>query len=54
MPGFLVRLLITAGGLALASWLLSGIQIQGYGTLLLAAFLLGIVNAGGIGVTDTG
>ena len=45
MPGFLVRLLITAGGLALASWLLSGIQIQGYGTLLLAAFLLGIVNA---------
>lgn len=45
MAGFLVRLLISAAGLGLASYLVPGIEIQGTGTLLGAAFLLGIVNA---------
>jgi len=38
-------MLITAAGLWLASLLVSGIDIASGGTLLLAAFLLGIVNA---------
>lgn len=45
MPGFIVRLLISALGLWLAQALLSGIQIEGTGTLLLAALLLGVANA---------
>lgn len=45
MPGLLLRLLICALGLWLASALLPGIHISGAGTLLLAALLLGIVNA---------
>ena len=45
MPGLLLRLLICALGLWLASALLPGIHISGTGTLLLAALLLGIVNA---------
>jgi putative membrane protein len=45
MPGFIVRTLITAAGLAIAAWLIPGIVIEGFGTLLLAALLLGIVNA---------
>ena len=35
MPGFLIRLLIAAPGLWLASVLVPGIQIEGVGTLLL-------------------
>jgi putative membrane protein len=38
-------MLITAAGLWLASALLSGVVIDGIGTLLLAALLLGLVNA---------
>ena len=45
MPGFLVRLLISALGLWLARALVPGVEIHGVGTLLIAAFLLGFVNA---------
>ena len=38
-------MLITAAGLALAAYLVPGIQLAGTGTLLVAALLLGIVNA---------
>jgi putative membrane protein len=45
MPGLIVRAAITALGLWLASRLVPGFHIEGTGTLILAAFLLGIVNA---------
>ncbi len=45
MPGFVLRLLVTALGLWLASAIVPGIVIDDMGTLLLAAVLLGIVNA---------
>jgi putative membrane protein len=45
MPGFFVRLLIAALGLWLADALLDGVSITGTLTLLLAALLLGFVNA---------
>jgi putative membrane protein len=45
MTGFLIRLGITALGLWLASAVVSGVHIGGAGTLVLAAFLLGFVNA---------
>lgn len=45
MAGLLLRLLIGALGLWLASVLVPGIEIQGVGTLLLAALLLGVTNA---------
>lgn len=45
MVGFVLRTLICALGLWLASTLLSGIAIQGGPSLLLAAALLGVVNA---------
>jgi putative membrane protein len=45
VPGFLVRWAITALGLWIASALVSGLVIRGTGTLLLAALLLGFVNA---------
>lgn len=45
MKGILIRLLVSALGLWLASIVVPGIHIQGGGTLILAAFLLGIVNA---------
>jgi putative membrane protein len=45
MPGFVIRLLVIAAGLALAAWLVPGITVAGPGTLLLAALLIGIVNA---------
>src|SRR3990172_4019307 len=45
MTGFLLRLLIGALGLWLASELVPGIEVQGAWTLLGAALLLGIVNA---------
>jgi putative membrane protein len=43
--GFLLRVLITALGLWLASQWVSGVRIHGVGTLALAALLLGVVNA---------
>jgi putative membrane protein len=45
MQGILVRTLINALGLALAAWLLPGIAIRGPGVLILAALLMGAVNA---------
>lgn len=45
MSGILLRTLITALGLWLADTLLAGIYIATPGTLLLAAILLGLVNA---------
>ena len=45
MAGFLLRLLVVALGLWLASELVPGIAVTGAGTLLGAALLLGIVNA---------
>ena len=45
MAGFILRLLIVALGLWLASELVPGIEVNGVGTLLAAALLLGIVNA---------
>lgn len=45
MAGFLIRMLVTALGLALAAHLVPGIEIADGGTLLAAALLLGIVNA---------
>jgi len=43
--GFLVRLLISACGLWLASKLSSGVRFDDGGTLVAAALLLGVVNA---------
>lgn len=45
MRGLIIRMLITAAGLWLASALVPGVVIDGVGTLLLAALLLGLVNA---------
>ena len=45
MIGFLLRLAISALGLWLADVLLPGISFDGSGTLIAAAFLLGVVNA---------
>lgn len=45
MNGFLVRLAITSVGLWVASSLVSGIQVEDTATLLIAALLLGVVNA---------
>jgi len=45
MRGFLLRLLITALGLWAASAIVHGIVFSGIGSLIVAALLLGIVNA---------
>ena len=45
MLGFLIRILIVALGLWLASEWVPGIEVQGVWTLLGAALLLGLVNA---------
>lgn len=45
MAGLIVRTLIIALGLGLAELVLSGVTIQGTGTLFGAALLLGLVNA---------
>jgi putative membrane protein len=45
MPGFVVRWLIASLGLWLAQVLIPGVEIRGAGTLLVAALLLGLVNA---------
>lgn len=45
MAGILVRTLIIALGLGLANVLVPGVLIEGAGTLLVAALLLGLVNA---------
>jgi len=45
MNGLLLRTLITMLGLFLASALIPGVSITGIGTFILAALLLGLVNA---------
>lgn len=45
MPGFLIRLLISAFGLWVAAQIVPGMRFDGAGTLLVAAFVLGFVNA---------
>ena len=45
MPGFLIRLFVTALALGIASAIVPGITITGFWALLGAAFLLGLVNA---------
>jgi len=45
MTGIIVRTLIIALGLGLATVLVPGVEIDGSGTLLVAALLLGLVNA---------
>lgn len=45
MTGFLIRLAISALGLWIAARFVPGIEIHGDTTLLLAALLLGVVNA---------
>ncbi len=45
MNGFLVRTLITALGLLVATLLVPGIRVSGVFTLLLAAVLFGLINA---------
>lgn len=45
MSGFVVRLLINSLGLWLAALIVPGIEFSGPFTLLLAALLMGIVNA---------
>lgn len=45
MRGFLIRVLIVAAGLWVASKLVSGVEISDGWSLLWAALLLGIVNA---------
>ena len=45
MAGFVLRLLISALGLWLASEWVTGIEVIGLSTLLVAALVLGVVNA---------
>jgi putative membrane protein len=45
MKGFFFRLIITALGLWAAATIIPGVSIDGIGTLIVAALLLGIVNA---------
>jgi putative membrane protein len=45
MRGFFIRMLISALSLWLASAIVPGMHIHGFGSILLSALLLGIVNA---------
>jgi len=45
MHGIIIRTLIIVPGLLLASALVPGVQISGAGSFILAALLLGLVNA---------
>lgn len=45
MQAFLIRLLVNALGLWLAASIVPGIAIEGVGTLILAALVMGVVNA---------
>lgn len=45
MAGFLLRVLVVAAGLWLASLMLPGVVVRDAGSLLLAALVLGVVNA---------
>ena len=45
MAGFILRVLVVAGGLWLASAWLPGVEVRDVSSLLLAALVLGVVNA---------
>ena len=45
MGNFILRVIIAAAGLWLASAIVPGIEVEGWLTLLLAGLLLGLVNA---------
>lgn len=45
MPGFVIRLAINVLGLWIATEVVSGMKIEGVGTFVAAALLLGIANA---------
>jgi putative membrane protein len=45
MRGIIVRTLIIAAGIGVAAWLIPGVRVDGLGTLILAALLMGLVNA---------
>jgi putative membrane protein len=45
MAGFVVRSLICALGLAIAAWIVPSMEFRSNGVLILAAVLLGVVNA---------
>jgi len=45
MTGFLIRLAIGAFSLWVAASIVPGMHVEGVGTLVVAAFLLGLVNA---------
>jgi putative membrane protein len=43
--GFLLRVLINAGTIALAARIVPGMHLRGWGPALLAGFVLGLINA---------
>ena len=43
--GFVLRVLINAGTIALAAYVVDGIHLTGWGPALLAGFVLGLINA---------
>jgi len=45
MRGIVVRTLIISAGIAVAAYLIPGVRVDGFGTLILAALLMGFVNA---------
>ncbi|MBI2875559.1 MAG: phage holin family protein [Candidatus Tectomicrobia bacterium] len=45
MKGLIVRWLINAAALGITGWILKGIQIKGLSSLLIAALVLGLLNA---------
>jgi putative membrane protein len=45
MPGILIRWLITTAAVLLVPYLVSGVQVKGLGSALIAAAILGIMNA---------
>ena len=44
MRGMIVRWVILTGGILMASYLLEGIQVRGFGSAMLAAAALGLLN----------
>lgn len=42
--GWLVRFLVSGVSLWLADWLIDSISLSGFGTALIAAFIIGLVN----------
>lgn len=45
MRAFFIRLIICAGGIAAAAWIVPGVTVTDPLTLLLAALLMGLINA---------